>query len=183
MSVESISVVDEERMAAARVEPDRLDPSAFGQLYERHRVAVFRYLRARTRNDEDAMDLASLTFERAFAGLGRFRRRDGGVLAWLLRIARNSAIDAHRRGRPTVDLAGAGTHLGRAALEADRLGGETENILDLVHRLPGDLGDTLMLRYAAGLTAREIGVVIGKREGAVQKQIERGLAALREEYA
>jgi RNA polymerase sigma-70 factor (ECF subfamily) len=180
--VESISVVDEETARAA-VEPDRLDPSMFGLLYERHRLAVFRYLRARTRNDEDAMDLAALTFERAFAGLGRFRRRDGGVQAWLLRIARNSAIDAHRRRRPTLDLADASGPLGRIAIEADRVDGERENILELVDRLPGDLGDVLMLRYAAGLTAREIGVVVGKREGAVQKRIERGLAALREAYA
>jgi DNA-directed RNA polymerase specialized sigma24 family protein len=68
-------------------------------------------------------------------------------------------------------------------VEADRVAGEREDVLDLVHRLPGDLGDTLMLRYAAGLTAREIGAVVGKRESAVQKQIERGLAALREAYA
>lgn len=180
--MESISVVDEETARAA-VEPDRLDPSMFGLLYERHRLAVFRYLRARTRNDEDAMDLAALTFERAFAGLGRFRRRDGGVQAWLLRIARNSAIDAHRRRRPTLDLADVSVQLGRIAIEADRVDGERENILDLVDRLPADLGDILMLRYAAGLTAREIGVVVGKREGAVQKRIERGLAALREAYA
>lgn len=181
--MESISVVDEERTLAVEAEPDRLDPSAFGLLYERHRIAVYRYLRARTRNDEDAMDLAALTFERAFASLDRFRRRDGGVQAWLLRIARNSAIDAHRRRRSTVDLAGVDGHLGRIAIEADRVGGEREDVLDLVHRLPGDLGDTLMLRYAAGLTAREIGAVIGKREAAVQKRIERGLAALREAYA
>jgi len=181
--VEIMSVVDEEQVRAADAEPDRLEPSAFGLLYEQHRLAVYRYLRARTRNDEDAMDLAALTFERAFAGLGRFRRRDGGVRAWLVRIARNTAIDAHRHHRPTVDLAGVDAHLGRIAVEADRRGGESEDVLDLVTRLPGDLGDTLMLRYAAGLTAREIGVVIGKREGAVQKRIERGLAALREAYA
>jgi RNA polymerase sigma factor (sigma-70 family) len=68
----------------------------------------------------------------------------------------------------------------RIAVEADRLEHERVEILDLVARLPHDQGDALLLRYAGGLTAREIGVVIGKREGAVQKQIERALAALRE---
>jgi DNA-directed RNA polymerase specialized sigma24 family protein len=37
------------------------------------------------------------------------------------------------------------------------------------------------LRYAGGLTAREIGAVVGKSEAAVQKQIQRALGALREE--
>lgn len=178
-----VALVDEDRGPAAEAvetEPERLDPSAFGLLYEKHRLPVYRYLRARTQSEEDALDLAAVTFERAFISLGRFRRRDGGVQAWLLRIARNTAIDAHRRRRPTVDLAGADAHLGRIAIEADRLEHERVEILDLVARLPNDQREALLLRYAGGLTAREIGVVIGKREGAVQKQIERGLAALRE---
>ena len=161
---------------------ERLDPSDFGQLYQQHRLSVYRYLRARVRSDEDALDLAASTFERAFANLGRFRRRDGGVQAWLLRIARNTAIDAHRRRRSTVDLANADAQLGRVALETDRRDQASVEILDLVSRLPDDQREALLLRYAGGLTAREIGSVIGKREGAVQKQIERGLAALREAF-
>lgn len=177
-----VSVVDEDQGLAIEMEPERLDPSAFGMLYQKHRLSVYRYLRARTRSDDDALELAAITFERAFANLGRFRRRDGGVQAWLLRIARNSAIDAHRRRRSTVDLAGATAQLARQAVEADRLSAERVEVLDLVDRLPAEQGDALLLRYAGGLTAREIGVVIGKREGAVQKQIERGLAALREAF-
>jgi RNA polymerase sigma-70 factor (ECF subfamily) len=161
---------------------ERLDPSDFGQLYRQHRLSVYRYLRARVRSDEDALDLAASTFERAFANLGRFRRRDGGVQAWLLRIARNTAIDAHRRRRATVDLAKADAQLGHAALETDRRDQASVEILDLVARLPDDQREALLLRYAGGLTAREIGSVIGKREDAVQKQIERGLAALREAF-
>ncbi len=174
-----IPIVVEERVPPAEIDRERLDPSSFGPLYEQHRLPVYRYLRARTGSDADALDLAADTFERAFASLGRFRRRDGGVQAWLFRIARNVAIDAHRRRRPTVDLAGADAHLGRAALEVDRLEGDRTDVLDLVSRLPDDQREALLLRYAAGLTAKEIGVVVGKREDAVQKQIERGLAALR----
>ena len=177
-----VPLVNEDLGPPVEIEAERLEPSAFGALYEAHRLAVYRYLRARTNSDADALDLAATTFERAFSSLGRFRLRDGGVQAWLLRIARNTAIDAHRRKRPTVDLAGADAHLGRIALEADRARGESDDILDLVARLPDDQREALLLRYAGGLTAREIGFVIGKREGAVQKQIERGLAALREAF-
>ena len=161
---------------------DRLDPASFGQLYETHRLAVFRYLRARTQNEADALDLAAITFERAFAAIGGFRSRDGGVEAWLFRIARNCAIDAHRRRRPTVELTGADDQRGRAAAASDRHEHERIELLDLVGRLPVDQGEALLLRYAAGLTAREIGLVIGKREAAVQKHIERGLATLREAF-
>jgi RNA polymerase sigma-70 factor (ECF subfamily) len=173
-------VVDEDQIAAVDVEPERLDASTFGLVYEEHRLSVYRYLRARTRSEDEALELAAVTFERAFSNLGRFRRRDGGVHAWLLRIARNSAIDAHRRRRPSVNLDGANAALGRMAMQTDRADQQRSEVLDLVDRLPVDQRDALRLRYASGLTAREIGVVMGKREGAVQKQIERGLAALRE---
>jgi RNA polymerase sigma-70 factor (ECF subfamily) len=176
------SIVDEDRMPAVDEKADRLDASAFGQVYQQHRLSVYRYLRAKTRTEAEALDLAADTFERAFANLGRFRSRDGGVHAWLLRIARNVAIDAHRRRRRTVPMAEAQTESNRVALEVDRTERQRVEILDLVARLPRDQGDALLLRYASGLTAREIGVVTGKREGAVQKQIERGLAALREAY-
>lgn len=177
-----VPLVSEDLGQPVEIETERLEPAAFGALYQKHRLSVYRYLRARTRSHADALDLTAETFERAFAGLSRFRRRDGGAQAWLLRIARNAAIDAHRRKRPTVDLAGADAKLGRMAMEADRAHGESVDILDLVARLPNDQREALLLRYAGGLSAREIGFVIGKREGAVQKQIERGLAALREAF-
>lgn len=169
-------------LAAHPVITDRLEASAFGAVYEQHRVSVYRYLRGRTRNTDEALDLTAITFERAFRKVTSFRARDGGVHAWLLRIARNTAIDAHRRWRPTDGLTEASNTLRRLAVESDRLGQERTEVLDLVARLPADQRDALLLRYAGGLTAKEIGAVIGKREAAVQKHIERGLITLREVY-
>jgi RNA polymerase sigma-70 factor (ECF subfamily) len=169
-------------LAAHTVMTDRLEPSAFGALYEQYRVSVYRYLRGRTRSADEALDLTAITFERAFRNATSFRARDGGVHAWLFRIARNTAIDAHRGRRPTDDLTDANQTLRRLAVESDRVDQERAEVLDLVARLPSAQRDALLLRYAGGLTAREIGAVIGKREAAVQKHIERGLATLREAY-
>ncbi len=167
---------------AGLAELERLDTASFGHVYEQHRLSVYRYLRARTRNDEDALDLTASTFERAYRNLDRFRARDGGMHAWLLRIARNAAVDAHRRRRSTDSLDAADFHLQQMAVDSDRLTQESIELLDVVHRLPKDQQDALLLRYAGGLTAKEIGVVMGKREGAVQKHIERSLNALREAF-
>jgi RNA polymerase sigma-70 factor (ECF subfamily) len=176
-----VSILDaDHELGVVGIDPDRLVPSSFAPMYEEHRLSVYRYLRAKTSSDDEALDLTAVTFERAFANHRRFRRRDGGVHAWLLRIARNAAIDANRRRRPTTDLAAADAHLGRNAVEADRMAQQSTEVLDLVARLPDDQRDALLLRYAGGLTSREIGIVIGKRDSAVQKQIERGLATLRE---
>ena len=51
-------------VAADPVITDRLDPSAFGAVYEQHRVSVYRYLRGRTRSTDEALDLTAITFER-----------------------------------------------------------------------------------------------------------------------
>ncbi len=52
-------VEDEPGLTAegVEIEPERLSPDAFGRLYEKHRLSVYRYLRARTRSEADALDL------------------------------------------------------------------------------------------------------------------------------
>lgn len=48
-----------------------------------------------------------------------------------------------------------------------------------VNALPPVGREAVLLRYSAGLTAREIGPVIGKSAGATQKLIERALHTLK----
>ena len=156
------------------------DVEGFSRAYERYRLPVYRYLRARGAADADALDLTAITFERAFAGRHAFRARDGGLGAWLFRIARNAAVDAHRRSgrRPEGPLTD-GDDVG-LAVAADHSERERQEIVDAVSSLPDVQRDAIWLRYAGGLSAREIGLVLGKSEGAIQKQIQRALAALRE---
>ncbi len=170
----------------ALVDAARRDPSAFAVLYERHGLAVYRYLRARTGSDDAASDLAALTFERALAGLERFRPSGGGFPAWLLRIARNAAIDAARRDRGTRSLDDL-PPLAHPPAEDDpeasvMRAAELDELRRRVRRLGEPAAEALALRYGAGLSAREIGAVIGKSEAATQKLLSRALEVLREAY-
>lgn len=78
------------------------DLRAFSPLYTRHVDRVYRYLRSRGQAPEDAADLTAVAFERAIVGIRRYESRGAGFAAWILRIARNAAIDAERRRRPTA---------------------------------------------------------------------------------
>jgi RNA polymerase sigma-70 factor, ECF subfamily len=161
----------------------RSDPQAFGVLYQRHRLAVFRYLRTRTANEDDAAELTAIAFERALTAMPRYRSSGGGVLAWLLRIARNAAIDAGRRTSTVPMLADLADERASSSPEAAVLDAERHAALaEAVNRLPDVQREALALRYAAGLTAREIGAVLGKSEQATQKLMSRALATLREEH-
>jgi RNA polymerase sigma-70 factor (ECF subfamily) len=161
----------------------RSDPVAFGVLYERHRLAVFRYLRTRAPSEEAAADLTAVAFERALGSIPKYRPRGGGVLAWLLRIARNAAIDAGRRTSTVPLLPDVADPRPSSSPEAAAIDRERHHALAAaVGRLPDVQRDALALRYAAGLTAAQIGEVLDKSDQATQKLISRALATLREEY-
>jgi RNA polymerase sigma-70 factor (ECF subfamily) len=162
----------------------RADAAFFEQVYLACRLNVYRYLRTRTHSDDAATDLTATTFERAYASLDRFEA-GREALPWLLRIARNVAIDAARRSRPSVRLEDIPEAMHQttpspedAALQSER----AAELRALVLALPEPQRDAVALRYAAGLTAREIGDVIGKSEAATQKLLSRALEALREAH-
>jgi len=159
----------------------RNDVAAFEPLYVRHRTAVYRYLRTRTTDEDDAADLTALTFERAFVAIARYRPGGAGVRAWLFGIARNASIDDGRRrlAAPPPDRPPDYQEEPEARFVADE---DAAELRGRVAALPADQRDAIVLRFAAGLTAREIGVVLGKTESASQKLVSRGLAVLKEAY-
>ena len=161
------------------------DRQAFETLYLRHRLELYRYARARTGDDDAAADIVSTTFERALASIARFRPVGSGFRAWLFRIARNEVVDSGRRRQtaarhaPTLQAVDA-TQPGP---EDDLLRTESmERLRALVARLPDTQRDAILLRYAGGLSTREIALTLGRSEGAAQKLITRALAALKEAY-
>jgi RNA polymerase sigma-70 factor (ECF subfamily) len=179
--------MESSRVDATAAAEQAADPRAqrLEALYLDHALHVYRYLRARTRSDDEAAELTAVTFEQALRGLGRFRPIRGGARAWLFRIARNAAIDAHRAER-SADQA-----LHSLAAQRPRLATpedaavDTERLAELrshVAALPELQRDALHLRYAGGLTAKEIGRLLGKSEAATQKLMTRALARLREAY-
>jgi RNA polymerase sigma-70 factor (ECF subfamily) len=162
----------------------KADPAAFGELYVRHRQAVFSYLRARSGDDDEALELTAVTFERALIGIGRYASRGAGPRAWLFRIARNAAIDQARRRRPLTRAPISLSHPSaepspeEAAVSSD----ENRRIRELVARLPDLQRDAIAMRFGAGMTSREIGIALGKSEEATQKLLARAVTRLRETY-
>lgn len=82
----------------------RVDATAFGELFDRHAVAVHRFL-ARRVDPRVADDLLSEVFLRALEGRIRVQPHESGsALPWLYGIARN-VVRGHLRSRdrPVVD--------------------------------------------------------------------------------
>jgi RNA polymerase sigma-70 factor (ECF subfamily) len=154
------------------------NPAQFKPIYDEYFPRIYRYCLRRARSPEDAEDLASLIFSRALAGLESYR--GGSFAAWLFRIAHNSIVNYWRDFRGTVALEqveSVATEDGtlRHLIEAE----ERQQIARLIAALPEDQRELLALRMAGGLSAKEIGQVIGKSEGAVRVAIHRTIQQLR----
>lgn len=72
--------------------------TAFGELYERHRLRIYRTAFRILRNRQDAEDTVQRSFQRAFINLCRFRE-DSAFSTWVTRIAINDALMLLRQRR------------------------------------------------------------------------------------
>jgi len=77
--------------------------SAFGELYERYQLKIYRSAFRILRNEQDAEDVVQQSFQRAFVNLHGFRG-DSTFATWVTRIAINEALMMLRRRRMTTAL-------------------------------------------------------------------------------
>lgn len=170
-----------EALAIARAQRD---PAAFAPLYETYFDAVYRYCYHRLGDWSAAEDAASIVFTNALAALPRFRAdgRTGSFRSWLFAIAHNVVANHHRsRGRrPIVELTHAHAVPDSApSPEDEAVAAEaSHSIHALLSHLTGDQRRVIELRLA-GLTDAEIGLVLGRRHGAIRATQYRALLRLR----
>lgn len=165
----------------ALVRAAQANPQAFDLIYRRYADQMFAYMRARLANEADAADLAQQVFVRAFQALPRYRPGKTPFGAWLFRIAANAVTDEFRgKRRQAVSL----DFVPEASLAVPYTAPEDDGRLRAlrasVARLSAIERELLTLRFAAGLSAREIGAALGKSEAAAQKQLNRTLHKLKE---
>ncbi len=156
------------------------DRQAFGVLVQRHQARVFSFVRRLCGNPDNALDITQDSFIKAWQALPGWRP-DARFETWLLRIARNTAIDALRRTRHEPDplledyrLTDPGpTPLRR--LESSRSIAQLETLLA---RLPLAQRETLLLREVEGFSYQEIATALEISEGTVKSRLARARDAL-----
>jgi RNA polymerase sigma-70 factor (ECF subfamily) len=154
------------------------DVDAFRGLFDRYGQRILRYAHTRLGRSEDAQDAVQDVFLAAWQGLPTFRyEHPGSFPGWLFGIARHVVADHHRRGfrhrYDPLDDAPEGSVEFEGGLLSRRV------LVEELARLPESQREVLMLRFVAGLPAREVGTALGKSEAAVVSLQVRGLEALR----
>ncbi len=154
------------------------DVEAVRRLYERYADNVFSYVRAILHDDHEAEDVTQLVFTKLLTRIASYEERSVPFTAWLLRIARNCAID-HVRSRRAICLDEVPSVDGPAfdAVAADR----RHAVEDALSSLTDGQREVVLLRHVMGFSAREIASQMGKSEGAVHTLHCRARRALRSE--
>lgn len=157
------------------------DRAAFGRLYRRYVDRVYGYAFYLLGDHHDAEDATERTFLAALAALDRYRDTGSTFRAWLFRIAHNQLANALRsRGR---QRAASLDSVAEPANDDDPAGavGRAEDrrrLQQALEALPEDRRQVIVLRFVDGLSAREIGAVIGRTEGAVRVLQHRAIREL-----
>lgn len=163
----------DEHLVAAYLEQG--DEQAFRMLVERHQERIFGYLLGMVRDREVANDLFQETFVRVISAMQNQRgsyTRQGRWLAWVMRIARNTALDHFRSRKKWQDVSAGAGEEGRSFW--DELPDEAPAADERLHRLEqrellewgiGQLSpeqrEVLLLRHETDLTFREIAELTG----------------------
>jgi RNA polymerase sigma-70 factor, ECF subfamily len=162
------------------------DTNALGRLYDTYRDRVARFATGRLGDAEKAEDVTSETFEAVLRNLGSYRAGTD-FEAWLFTIAHRRVADHFRRRSRRREVV-----LDEAALPGPlppAAGGPEEAVLaaerraevaGAFRRLRADQQEVLALRVLGGLSAVQVGEVLGKSEGAVRVAQHRALRSLRE---
>lgn len=165
------------RDAVARAQDG--DPEGIHYLYVRYADDVRRYVASFVRDHHEAEDITQNVFAKLITAIERYQERDVPFEAWILRVARNAALD-HLRARRAVPT----EEVRIAALDSaeERLG-SSQALRQALDELPEEQRRVLVLRHVVGLSPVEIADALDKTESAVHGLHHRGRRALRANLA
>jgi RNA polymerase sigma-70 factor (ECF subfamily) len=162
------------RLAVARAKEGDRDAVQF--LYVSYAHNVYGYVRSIVRDDHEAEDVTQHVFAKLMTVIVKYDDRGVPFFAWLLRLARNVAIDHLRANRTTpMDTvldpgASSGVDLDRA-----------ETVRAALGALPHEQREVVVLRHVVGLSPGEIADRMGRTEGSIHGLHHRGRRALQRE--
>ena len=151
------------------------DPEAVRFLYMRYADNVYGYVRSIVKDHHEAEDVTQHVFAKLMTVIAKYERRSVPFSAWILRVARNVALDQMRQRRPVPS-----EDVREPDPSAD---GDSERHRSLVLRdalatLPEDQREVVVLRHLVGLTPGEIAGRLGRTEPSVHGLHHRGRGAL-----
>jgi len=152
-----------ERHAIARARQG--DEAGLRFLYIRYSRDVYRYVRSILRDEHDAEDVTQNVFAKLTPALASYQPREVPFSAWILRVARNAALDWLRRRR-TVSYEEMRDDDGRYDHRDE---GSNAALHEALAELTEEQRRVVLMRHVVGLTPPEIAKQLGKSEGSIHQ--------------
>lgn len=166
------------------------DTAAVAELYDKHSRLLFGLILRIVRDRGDAEEILQEAFVRVWTRAEMYDARMGGPLPWLVRVARNCAIDRVRARRvranvdtPALDLATVETAAPptpiqtpeSAVLDAEK----RRTLTDALAGIPTEQRLLVEAAFFEGYTHSELAQRFGLPLGTVKTRIRAGLSAMR----
>ena len=165
---------DRDQVGAAVGRARRGDRDALRTLYLLYANPVYGYVNSIVHDHYAAEDITQQVFAKLLDAISGYDDRGTPFIAWLLRLARNAAID-HLRARRTLPLDEVPERTAPALDGHEHL----DELRSALAELPAEQREVVVLRHLAGLTPAEIATRTGRSESAVHGLHHRGRRALR----
>ena len=153
------------------------DREALRFLYIRYADHVYGYVSSIVRDDYEAEDVTQHVFAKLMVKLEKYEPREVPFSAWIIRVARNVAVDhiRQRRAIPCEEVRELQSHSFDEETARDR----ALDLRDALDTLPEDQRQVVVMRHIIGLTPGEIAGKLGKTEPSIHGLHHRGRGALR----
>ncbi|MGB8879308.1 MAG: sigma-70 family RNA polymerase sigma factor, partial [Solirubrobacteraceae bacterium] len=145
-------------------------------LYVSYSHNIYGYVRSIMRDDHEAEDVTQHVFAKLLTTIGKYDDRGVPFFAWLLRLARNVAIDHLRANRLTPIES-----VPETGATSDVDVGHVQVVRDALAALPEEQREVVVLRHVVGLTPGEIADRMGRTESSIHGLHHRGRRALQRE--
>ncbi|BCW47264.1 RNA polymerase sigma factor [Arthrobacter sp. StoSoilB5] len=162
----------------------RDSPAVFGELYDRHASAIYRYA-ARRAGEFAADDVTSETFLVAWEHLERYDTSRDDARPWLFGIATNLLRQHHRAEANVLKAAARSAEREKTADDSDRIVAEvdakvaTGRVAQALRDMAAIDRETLLLYAWADLTYEGIAQAMGVPIGTVRSRLNRARQTLR----
>jgi RNA polymerase sigma-70 factor (ECF subfamily) len=160
------------RLAVAKAKDG--DADGIHYLYVRYADDVRRYVATFVKDQYEAEDITHNVFAKLMTAITKYEEQSVPFAAWILRVARNAALDFLRAKRmiPTDEVRLSDSQ------DADDGGEMGRDIKIALESLPDDQREVLVLRHIIGLSPMEIAGTLDKTESSIHGLHHRGRRAL-----
>ncbi len=152
----------------------------FGLLYEKYHHRIFLFVLKRLETEEEADDITSKVFVKAFLNIHKFEYKGHSISSWLFRIAINECNQYFRRLKKerVISIGSEGIEQIKVEIQINREE-ELQALAGALSELNEEELNLVELRFFEGLSFKEVAEAMGIKENNAKVKTFRTIAKLR----